>query len=55
MEYLDDLVEENYVFKIGDASDLKDNLVDFKPRDYDKNFFFKSLDEKLLKSVIDNG
>lgn len=55
VEYLDDLVEENYVFKIGDASDLKDNLVDFKPRDYDKNFFFKSLDEKLLKSVIDNG
>ena len=55
VEYLDDLINKNYVFKISDASDLIDNLDEFKPEDYDKNFFFKNLDEKLLKSVIDNG
>ena len=55
VEYLDDLINKNYVFKISDASDLIDNLDEFKPEDYDKNLFFKNLDEKLLKSVIDNG
>ena len=55
VEYLDDLINKNYVFKISDASNLIDNLDEFKPEDYDKNFFFKNLDEKLLKSVIDNG
>ena len=55
VEYLSDLINRNYVFKITDASDLIDNLEKFKPKDYDKNFFFKSLDKELLKSVIDNG
>lgn len=55
VEYLDDLIERNYVFKIEDVNDLIDNLTKFEPTDYDKNFFFKSLDKQLLKSVIDNG
>ena len=55
VEYLSDLINRNYVFKITDAGDLIDNLEKFKPKDYDKNFFFKSLDKELLKSVIDNG
>lgn len=55
VEYLDDLIERNYVFKIKDVEDLTDNIGNFKPTVYDKNFFFKSLDKKLLKSVIDNG
>ena len=55
VEYLDDLIEGNYVFKINSADELIENLVEFKPTPYDKNFFFKSLDEELLKSVIDNG
>ena len=55
IEYLDDLIDGKYVFKIGNADDLIDNLDDFKPTYYDKDFFFKNLDKNLLKSVIDNG
>ena len=55
VEYLDDLIEKNYVFKISDIDDLSDNLNKFKPTEYDKNFFFKNLDKELLKRVIDNG
>lgn len=55
IEYLDDLIEKGYVFKIKDADDLNANLETFKPTYYDKNFFFKNLDEELLKKVIDDG
>ena len=55
VEYLDDLIERGYVFKVGNADDLSDNLKKFKPTDYDKNFFFKNLDIELLKRVIDDG
>ncbi|MBQ8016627.1 MAG: sialyltransferase [Methanobrevibacter sp.] len=55
VEYLDDLIENEYVFKIENVDDLNNNLLGFKPTYYDKNFFFKNLDKKLLKSVIDNG
>ena len=55
VEYLEDLIEKGYVFKIKNAEDLDSNLNTFKPTDYDKNFFFKNLDKELLKSVIDNG
>ncbi len=54
-EYLNDLIEKGYVFKIRDVDDLIDNFEDFTPTDYDKNFLFKNFDKKLLKSVIDNG
>ena len=55
VEYLYDLISEGYVFKINSADDLANNLESFIPKEYDKNFFFKNLDKKLLKSVIDNG
>lgn len=55
VEYLEDLIENNYVYKITDSNDLINNLEKFKPKNYDKNFFFKSFDEKLLKRVIDDG
>lgn len=55
VEYLDDLIERGYVFKIDDVEDLLDNLESFEPTDYNNDFFFKSLDKQLLKSVIDNG
>jgi len=54
-EYLNDLIEKNYVFKIRDVDELIDNFNGFQPTDYDKNFFFKKFDKELLKSVIDNG
>ena len=55
VEYLDDLVEKGYVFKISGVDDLNDSLREFEPTDYDKNFFFKNLDTELLKRVVDNG
>ncbi|WP_305555215.1 sialyltransferase [Methanobrevibacter sp. V74] len=55
VEYLNDLIEKGYVFKIRDADDLNDNLDEFKPAVYDKNFFFKNFDKGLLKRVVDNG
>ncbi|WP_305514874.1 sialyltransferase [Methanobrevibacter sp. V14] len=55
VEYLNDLIEKGYVFKIRDADDLNDNLDEFKPAVYDKNFFFKNFDKDLLKRVVDNG
>ena len=54
-KYLNDLIIKNFVFKINDADDLIDNLEGFEPAEYNKDFFFKNLDVKLLKSVIDNG
>lgn len=55
VEYLNDLIEKGYIFKIRDADDLNDNLDEFKPAVYDKNFFFKNFDKGLLKRVVDNG
>lgn len=55
VEYLEDLIKRGYVFKIEDIDDLINNLEEFKPADYDKNFFFKNFDKNLLKGVIDNG
>ena len=55
VEYLDDLVESGYVFKIKNVDDLNSNLENFKPTMYDKNFFFKNLDIELLKRVVENG
>ncbi|WP_405292746.1 sialyltransferase [Methanobrevibacter sp.] len=55
VEYLNDLIEKGYVFKINDVDDLNNNLDSFKPTYYDKNFFFKNLDTELLKEVVDNG
>lgn len=55
VEYLDDLVEKSYVFKIRDVDDLINNFDKFEPDVYNKNFFFKKFDKELLKSVIDNG
>ena len=54
-DYLDDLIEKGFVFKIKDVDELTDNFNSFKPTEYDKNFFFKKFDKELLKSVIDNG
>ena len=55
VEYLSDLIDKGYVYKVSDVNNLKDNLKDFNPKDYDKNFFFKNLDYDLLRRVIKNG
>lgn len=54
IEHVKDLIDENYAFKIKDASDLINNLETFNPQVYPENFFFKSFDKQLLKKVIFN-
>lgn len=54
-EYLDDLIQKGYLFKINNVEDLINNLEVFEPADYDRNFFFKNLDSEMLKKVIDDG
>ena len=55
VEYLSDLINEGYVMKISNISQLIDNLETFQPKKLDKDFIFKDFDEELLKSVIENG
>ena len=54
VEYLNDLIEKNYVCKVSDSNELVDKLETFEPKTYDKDFFFKNFDKELLKKVIDN-
>lgn len=55
VEYLSDLINRGYVCKVNNVEELCSNLKSFNPKNYDKDFFFKNLDEELLKSVIDDG
>ena len=55
IEYLSDLIDEGYVFKVNNADDLIKNLDSFKPKKYDNTFFFKNFDFELLDGVINNG
>lgn len=55
VEYLSDLINKGYVCKVNNVEELCSNLKSFNPKNYDKDFFFKNLDEELLKSVIDDG
>jgi hypothetical protein len=55
VEYLSDLINGQYVCKVDDVNGLIGSLETFTPKEYDKNFFFKSLDEDLLRDVIYNG
>lgn len=55
VEYLNDLINNGYVCKISDADDLIANLEEFEASEYDKDFFFKDFDRKLLKDVVGDG
>ena len=55
VEYLSDLIKNDYVCQVDNVDDLINNLESFNPKEYDKDFFFKNLDSELLKKVIDNG
>ncbi|WP_409200566.1 sialyltransferase [Methanobrevibacter sp. DSM 116169] len=52
VEYLDDLVHDDYVLKINSVDDLVHDINLFKPKEYSKNFFFKKYDKNELKKVI---
>ncbi|MCL2157217.1 MAG: CDP-glycerol glycerophosphotransferase family protein [Methanobrevibacter sp.] len=51
-EYMDSLVEKNYVKKIVTAQEFIDSIANFKVNSYDKDFFFKKYDKSFLKRII---
>lgn len=54
IEYLDKLINKNIVKKVNSPEELISNL-DFKPDNYNKDYFFKSFDEKLFNKLINNA
>ncbi|OWT33583.1 sialyltransferase [Methanobrevibacter sp. 87.7] len=53
IEYLDTLIEKNIVKKVDSPKDLFDN-INFKPNDYNKNYFFKSFDKELFNKILNS-
>lgn len=53
VEYLEDLIKEAYLFKVNDPDELINNINTFKPKEYDKDFFFKNFNQKSLKKIIE--
>ncbi|WP_295723460.1 sialyltransferase [uncultured Methanobrevibacter sp.] len=51
VEYLDVLIEEGILCKVQSPDDLIKNM-DFTPKAYDKDYFFKGFDEELFKKII---
>lgn len=51
-EYMDSLVEKNYVKKIATANEFIDSIANFTVNSYDKDFFFKKYNKATLKKII---
>lgn len=51
-EYMDSLVEKNYVKKIANVDDFIDSIANFNINSYDKDFFFKKYNKSNLNKLI---
>ena len=51
VEYLDILIDEGILCKVQSPDDLISNL-NFTPKEYDKDYFFKGFDEKIFNKII---
>jgi len=51
-EYMDTLIERNYVKKIVTAQEFIDSIANFQINSYDKDFFFKKYDKLDLNKLI---
>ena len=51
VEYLDILIDEGILCKVQSPDDMINNM-DFIPKEYDKDYFFKGFDENLFKKII---
>ena len=54
VEYLEDLVDKNIVFKVKNVSDMVEKLDNLDLAGYNSEFFFKSFDAQLLEDIILN-
>lgn len=53
IEYLDDLIDKGYVYKVKGYDDFVNNFNSFEPKFYNKDFFFKDFDKKLLDDLVE--
>lgn len=54
VEYLEDLVDKNIVFKIKNVDDMVEKLDNIDLVEYNGEFFFKNFDAQLLEDIILN-
>lgn len=52
VEYLNDLIEKNFLKKIKDSDDFISSLNDLKLNSYDSDFFFKKYEKTFLNKII---
>lgn len=52
IEYMDNLIEKNYVKKVDNTDELIESIVNFKTNKYGGDFFFKKYDKSILKKVL---
>ncbi|MDR0900982.1 MAG: sialyltransferase [Methanobrevibacter sp.] len=55
IEYLDDLIEKNYVLKIKDSSEFIEKIENFKINKYNRDFFFKKYDKSNLNIIFNRN
>jgi hypothetical protein len=52
VEYMDNLIENNYVKKVDNIDELIESLFNFKTIDYNRDFFFKKYDKSIFKKIF---
>ena len=52
IEYMDSLVDKNYVKKIKDIDEFIDYISKFEINKYNRDFFFKKYDKSVLNNII---
>ncbi|RBQ23127.1 hypothetical protein ALNOE001_11460 [Candidatus Methanobinarius endosymbioticus] len=53
IEYMDSLVEKNYVKKIDNVDEFIKTISNFKTNSYNRDFFFKKYDKNILKKIFE--
>jgi len=52
VEYMDSLIDKNYVKKVNDIDEFIDSINKFEINEYDRSFFFKKYDKSVLNKII---
>lgn len=52
VEYMDNLIESNYVKKVDNLDQLVESLSNFNTNKYHRDFFFKKYDKSILKKIF---
>lgn len=54
VEYMDNLIDKNYVKKIKNIEEFINSIQKFEINEYNRDFFFKEYDKSILNKIIDN-